>query len=88
MATISSTLTRPQTDLCNSQLENSVSTGSNNKTPMQTKSVYQADQQAKFLNLQAEIDSLLQQLQTLKQARTALSEETTANSSDRSDCLE
>jgi len=33
------------------------------------KSVYQADQQMKLLNLQAEIDNLLQQLQNLKQQR-------------------
>lgn len=33
------------------------------------KSFYQADQQAKFKNLQAEIDSLLQQLQNLKEQR-------------------
>ncbi len=33
------------------------------------KAVYQADQQAKFLNLHAETESLLQQLQTLKQQR-------------------
>jgi hypothetical protein len=34
-----------------------------------TKSLYQADQQAKFLNLQAEADDLLLHLQTLKQQR-------------------
>jgi hypothetical protein len=33
------------------------------------KAVYQADQQAKFLNLHAETESLLQQLQSLKQQR-------------------
>lgn len=33
------------------------------------KSYYQADQQAKFKNLQAEVDSLLQQLQHLKEQR-------------------
>jgi len=33
------------------------------------KSFYQADQQAKFKNLQAEVDSLLQQLQNLKEQR-------------------
>ncbi len=35
------------------------------------KSVYQADQQAKFLDLHAEADSLLRQLQSLKQQRTS-----------------
>lgn len=36
------------------------------------KSIYQADQQVKYLHLQAEVDSLLQQLQILKQQRLAL----------------
>ncbi|YAF95914.1 MAG: hypothetical protein AB3A66_25860 [Nodularia sp. CChRGM 3473] len=36
-----------------------------------TKSYYQDDQQAKFQHLQAEIDSLLQQLQNLKEQRLA-----------------
>ena len=36
------------------------------------KSQYQLDQQVKFLHLQAEADSLLQQLQSLKQQRQAL----------------
>jgi hypothetical protein len=35
------------------------------------KSLYQADQQAKYLHLQAEVESLLQQLETLKQQRLA-----------------
>lgn len=35
------------------------------------KSYYQADQQAKFKNLEAEVDSLLQQLQNLKEQRLA-----------------
>lgn len=35
------------------------------------KSVYQADQQIKFLNLQAEVEILLQQLQNLKHQRSA-----------------
>lgn len=34
-----------------------------------TKAFYQDDQQAKFMHLQAEVDSLLQQLQSLKQQR-------------------
>jgi hypothetical protein len=36
-----------------------------------TKSCYQEDQQAKLQDLQAEVDSLLQQLQTLKEQRLA-----------------
>ncbi|MFH7028191.1 MAG: hypothetical protein ACHBN1_23015 [Heteroscytonema crispum UTEX LB 1556] len=34
-----------------------------------TKSVYKVDQQEKFLHLQAEVDSLLEQLQNLKEQR-------------------
>ncbi|MCD8488461.1 hypothetical protein QQ054_03840 [Oscillatoria amoena NRMC-F 0135] len=34
-----------------------------------TKSVYRAEQQAKFLNLQAEVDALLEQLQTIDRQR-------------------
>ncbi len=34
------------------------------------KSYYQDDQQAKFVHLQAEIDTLLQQLQKLKQQKS------------------
>ncbi|HBE19784.1 MAG TPA: hypothetical protein DEG17_02320 [Cyanobacteria bacterium UBA11149] len=33
------------------------------------KSIYQADQQVKYLHLQAEVDSLLQQLKIIKQQR-------------------
>ncbi|HEY9637042.1 MAG TPA: hypothetical protein V6D14_26820 [Coleofasciculaceae cyanobacterium] len=33
------------------------------------KSIYQADQQVKYLHLQAEVESLLQRLQTLKRQR-------------------
>jgi hypothetical protein len=35
------------------------------------KSTYQTDQQVKYLHLQAEVESLLQQLQILKQQRLA-----------------
>lgn len=44
------------------------------------KSVYQADQQLKLLNLQAEVETLLQQLQNLKQQR--LIEDTEISSQD------
>ncbi|MHC5613582.1 MAG: hypothetical protein ACYTXA_21940 [Nostoc sp.] len=36
-----------------------------------TKSYYQDDQQAKFMHLQAEVESLLQQLENLKHQRLA-----------------
>ncbi|MFN6564695.1 MAG: hypothetical protein RMY28_033540 [Nostoc sp. ChiSLP01] len=38
-----------------------------------TKAYYQDDQQAKFMHLQAEVDSLLQQLENLKHQRLAAS---------------
>jgi hypothetical protein len=46
------------------------------------KSPYNVDQQVKFLHLQAEVDTLLLQLQTLKQQRmtAAFSEPAGANS--------
>ncbi|MFM7405265.1 MAG: hypothetical protein ACKO3K_00975 [Cuspidothrix sp.] len=40
-----------------------------------TRAYYQDDQQAKFMDLQAEIDSLLEQLQNLKSERVACSPE-------------
>lgn len=45
------------------------------------KSVYQADQQLKLLNLQAEVETLLQQLQNLKQQRLT-EEDSEINSQD------
>ena len=54
------------------QVSNMSVTLANQVRLMQTmKSVYQADQQIKLLNLQAEVDSLLEQLQNLKQQRMA-----------------
>lgn len=46
------------------------------------KSVYQADQQLKLLNLQAEVETLLQQLQNLKQQRLT-EEDSEFSSQDR-----
>ncbi|WP_138498807.1 hypothetical protein [Nostoc sp. PA-18-2419] len=40
-----------------------------------TKSYYQDDQQAKFMHLQAEVDSLLQQLESLNHQRLAATSE-------------
>lgn len=71
MSTFSSTLTRPQSPVGGSQPLNDSSMASTyaNRLIERMKSLYQADQQAKFLNLQAEVDSLLEQLQILKQQR-------------------
>lgn len=66
MSTRSSTLSRPE----------SPANASGTK-PLSTHSLeaikcpYQADQQVKFLHLQAEVDSLLLKLQALKQQRLA-----------------
>jgi hypothetical protein len=52
-------------------LSSSVSTRESNTllASKLTKSCYRDDQQAKFMNLQEEVDSLLQQLQNLKRQR-------------------
>lgn len=51
----------------------SSSVSERNSQAVATKSYYQDDQQAKFMHLQAEIDSLLQQLQSLKQQKLTAS---------------
>ncbi len=51
--------------------------------------MYPADQQVKFLHLQAEVDSLLQQLQILKQQKlTSVKTDTLSQSSDANRTLE
>lgn len=45
--------------------------GSDQRLIKLMKSIYQADQQVKYLHLQAEVDSLLQQLQILQKQRLA-----------------
>ncbi|MFB2880186.1 hypothetical protein [Floridanema aerugineum] len=47
------------------------------------KSVYQADQQLKLLNLQAEVETLLQQLQNLKQQRLIEEDSEISSQDDR-----
>ncbi|XWK90762.1 MAG: hypothetical protein U7127_12135 [Phormidium sp.] len=47
------------------------------------KSVYQADQQLKLLNLQAEVETLLQQLQNLKQQRLTEEDSEISSQDDR-----
>ncbi|CDM98107.1 MAG: hypothetical protein P5702_02575 [Limnospira sp. PMC 1291.21] len=63
MPTPSSTLSRPQNL---SSLPLSSASGKIDKMP----SIYSVDQQVKFLHLQAEVDTLLLELQTLKQMRS------------------
>ncbi|MGB3535526.1 MAG: hypothetical protein WBA13_18660 [Microcoleaceae cyanobacterium] len=44
---------------------------SSSKAEVTMKSVYSVDQQVKFLHLQAEVETLLLRLQTLKQQRSS-----------------
>lgn len=71
MSNSSSTLSRPQTEPSNSEMASS-SVRSTSLAPKvdSVKCPYQADQQVKFLHLQAEIESLLLQVQSLKQQRS------------------
>ncbi len=60
-----------------------VPVASNDARLIQLMKSYQADQQVKYLHLQAEIEVLLQQLQTLKQQKqqsTVNSQQSTVNS--------
>ncbi|WP_341739461.1 MULTISPECIES: hypothetical protein [unclassified Microcoleus] len=70
MSNNSSTLSRPQITASNPEMASSstLPTGLTRKVES-VKSPYQADHQVKFLHLQAEIESLLLQVQTLKQRR-------------------
>jgi hypothetical protein len=70
MSNNSSTLSRPQITASNPEMASSstLPTGFTRKVES-VKSPYQADHQVKFLHLQAEIESLLLQVQTLKQRR-------------------
>lgn len=76
MPTPSSTLSRPQ------NLSSSLALPSQSRKEDKMPSIYSVDQQVKYLHLQAEVDTLLLQLQTLKQQRslTPLQENGRANS--------
>jgi hypothetical protein len=71
MSTRSLILTRPETSVGSlpSLADESNAAIDNQRNMQLTKSVYQADQQEKFLHLQAEVESLLQHLQTLQQQK-------------------
>ena len=74
MSNSSSTLSRPQTEASNSEIaSSSVRSTSCARQVDLVKCPYQADQQVKFLHLQAEIESLLLQVQSLKQQRSIAS---------------
>jgi hypothetical protein len=76
MSTRSSTLIRPETSVEVSQSLSDISIASKDDTRIMqlTKSLYQTDQQVKFLHLQAEVELLLKQLQTLKQQQLILTD--------------
>jgi len=74
MSNPSTTISRSQTTASNPQM---VTTQALSTYPARSKpamnSIYQADQQVKFLHLQAEVETLLLELQTLKQHRLSVS---------------
>ncbi|HBB35226.1 MAG TPA: hypothetical protein DDZ80_18895 [Cyanobacteria bacterium UBA8803] len=71
MSTLSASVISRPAQVSDSRTEQTPSTiAANDPRLIQLmKSLYQADQQVKYLHLQAEVDSLLQQLQILKQQR-------------------
>ncbi len=73
MLTCSSSLSPSQRLVANSATVSNVSATSTQRPSLNEskKFPYKAAQQVKFLYLEAEIESLLQQLQTLKQQRVA-----------------
>ena len=71
MSNNSSTLSRPQVTASNPEMASSSTLSTSFARKVNSvKCPYQADQQVKFLHLQAEIESLLLQVQSLKQQRS------------------
>ncbi|MBE9183410.1 hypothetical protein IQ270_01380 [Microcoleus sp. LEGE 07076] len=71
MSNNSSTLSRPQVTASNPEMASPSTRSTSLARKLDSaKCPYQADQQVKFLHLQAEIDSLLLQVQTLTQQRS------------------
>lgn len=73
MLTSPSSLSRSQLAADNSQLVGDVAPAAVNdpRRNESKKPPYQVDQQVKFLHLEAEVETLLQQMQSLKQQRQA-----------------
>lgn len=72
MLRVSSTVYPSQTLVGNAQPVSNISPTTQHPHLYESKKVpYQVAQQVKFLHLEAEVESLLQQLQTLKQQRIA-----------------
>jgi hypothetical protein len=71
MSNNSSTLSRPQVTASNPEMASSSTLSTSFACKVNSvKCPYQADQQVKFLHLQAEIESLLLEVQSLKQQRS------------------
>ncbi|MEG4497097.1 MULTISPECIES: hypothetical protein [unclassified Microcoleus] len=71
MSNNSSTLSRPQVTASNPEMASSSTLSTTFARKVDSvKCPYQADQQVKFLHLQAEIESLLLEVQSLKQQRS------------------
>lgn len=79
MSTLSSSLSRSQTLVDNPQPMSNVETTSSSSSRWNEskKPLYQVDQQVKFLLLDAEVESLLQQMQIIDQQRLATATSTT-----------
>lgn len=73
MSTRSSSLIDPPSSSvdCEATRNSGAAALSNPRLMEMTKSLYQEDQQAKYLHLHTEVEALLAQLQTLKQQRLA-----------------
>ena len=71
MSTHSSTLSRPENlDVAVKPASRPADSSASRSLQGLIKSPYSVDQQVKFLHLQAEVDTLLLQLQTIKQQRS------------------
>lgn len=76
----SSTLSRSQSTVSTSGRASSPALSTSSARWAESmKSVYQADQQVKLLHLQAEIESLMLQLQTIKQQRLTTTPQASAS---------
>lgn len=72
MSNNTSTLSRPQIAAGNPEIASpSLASTSFARKTESVKCPYKADQQVKFLHLQAEVESLLLELQTIKQQRSS-----------------
>lgn len=75
ISTSESSSSNAQSAIEQSQSTASSTASSRDRLMKSLKSAYQADQQAKFLHLQAEAEALLEHLKTLQQQRLAAMDE-------------